>query len=88
MSFRLSHIHDYHRFVAIDLGLYRVKAGIYDVTSGVLESAGFSSVRQGRKNWIYGMVADIGGIADNIEQAIIQAGHTWSSMLRLSDAST
>ena len=80
MSFRLSHIHDYHRFVAIDLGLYRVKAGIYDVTSGVLENIGFSSVRQGRKNWIDGIVADIGGIADNIEQAIIQAGHTHESL--------
>lgn len=80
MSFRLSHIYDYHRFVAIDLGLYRVKAGIYDVTSGVLERTGFSSVRQGRKNWIDGMVADIGGITDNIEQAIIQAGQTHDTL--------
>jgi len=31
-------------------------------------------VRQGRKNWIDGTIADIGGIALNIEQAIIQSG--------------
>lgn len=80
MSFRLSHIQDYHRFVAIDLGLYRIRAGIYDMTSGILTSTGFSSVRQGRKNWIDGMVADISGIASNIEQAIIQAGHTHESL--------
>ena len=34
MAFRLTHIHDYHRFIAIDLGLYRVRAGIYDVSEG------------------------------------------------------
>lgn len=59
MSFRLSHIHDYHRFVAIDLGLYRVRAGIYDLSLGDLTCTGFSSVRQSRKNWIDGVVADI-----------------------------
>ena len=80
MSFRLSHIHDYHRFIAIDLGLYRVKSGIYDVTNGVLANTGFSSVRQGRKNWIDGMVADIGGIAASIEQSIIQAGQSHETL--------
>ena len=76
MSFRLSHIHDYHRFVAIDLGLYRVRAGIYDLSLGDLTCTGFSSVRQSRKNWIDGVVADIWGIAQSIEQAMLQAGHS------------
>lgn len=73
MSFRLSHIHDYHRFVAIDLWLYRVRAGIYDVSDGILTNTGFSSVRQSRKNWIDGLVADIWGIAESIERSMIQA---------------
>lgn len=80
MSFRLTHIHDYHRFVAVDLGLYRVRAGIYDLSAWSLVCSGFSSVRQSRKNWIDGVVADIWGIARNIEQAILQAGHTYETI--------
>ncbi len=77
MVFRLSHIHDYHRFISIDLWLYRVRAGIYDVWDGSLACSGFSSVRQSRKNWIGSRVADISGIASSIEQAIIQSSHSW-----------
>jgi hypothetical protein len=74
MAFRLTHIHDYHRFIAIDLGLYRVKAGIYDVSEGWLTCAGFSSVRQSRKNFVNGNIVDIGWVWQTIEQAILQAG--------------
>lgn len=51
MSFRLTHIHDYHRFIAVDLGLYRARVGIYNVSEGALSCTGFSSVRQSRKNF-------------------------------------
>ncbi len=59
MSFRLTHIHDYHRFIAVDLGLYRARVGIYNVSEGVLSCTGFSSVRQSRKNFSEGVVIDI-----------------------------
>lgn len=76
MSFRLTHIRDYHRFIAIDLGLYRVRAGIYDISESTLTCTGFSSVRQGRKNFFQGTIADISGIAQSAEQAIIQASES------------
>lgn len=73
MSFRLSHIHDYHRFIAVDLGLYRVRAGIYDLSGGELECIGFSSARQSRKNFVDGDIADIRWVSQAIQQAILQA---------------
>ena len=76
MSFRLTHIQDYHRFIAVDLGVYRVRAAIYNVSDGWLVCTGFSSVRQSRKNFIYGEIADIWGIAQSIEHAILQAGES------------
>ncbi len=80
MSFRLTHIHDYNRFIAVDLGLYRVRAGIYDLSIGSPVCTGFSSVRQSRKNWIDRVVADIRGVAQIINQAILQAGQTYVSI--------
>ena len=73
MSFRLTHIHDYHRFIAVDLGLYRARVGIYNVSEGALSCTGFSSVRQSRKNFSEWVVIDIGGIAQIVEQGILQA---------------
>jgi cell division ATPase FtsA len=73
MSFRLTHIHDYHRFIAVDLGMYRVRAAMYNVQEGLLTCTGFSSIRQSRKNFIYGEIADIQGIAQSIEYAILKA---------------
>lgn len=74
MSFRLTHIHDYHRFIAIDFGIYRVRASIYDLSEWALTCTGFSGVRQSRKNFVQGMVADIGGVSQILEQSILQAG--------------
>jgi hypothetical protein len=51
MAFRLSHIHDYSRYIAIDLGVHRVRVGIYDILPGSSEEIGFASVRQSRRNW-------------------------------------
>ncbi len=73
MSFRLTHIHDYHSFIAIDLGLYRARVGIYNVAEWSLVSTGFSSVRQSRKNFSNWAVLDISGIWDTLEQGIYQA---------------
>jgi cell division ATPase FtsA len=53
--------------------VHRVRVGIYDILPGSSEEIGFSSVRQSRKNWIDGQVADIRGIATTVEQAIIGA---------------
>lgn len=76
MSFRLTHIRDYHRFIAIDLGLYRVRAGIYDISESALTCTGFSSVRQSRKNFYQGTIADISGVVRSIEQSLIQSAES------------
>ena len=82
MSFRLTHIHDYHPFIAVDLGMYRVRAAMYNVQEGLLTCTGFSSIRQSRKNFIYGEIADIQGIAQSIEYAILKA---WESLDTIPD---
>lgn len=74
IPFRLSHIQDYNRFIAVDLGFYRVRAAIYDVSEGSLQCIGFSSVRQSRKSFSQDGIADISGVCQTIEQAILQAG--------------
>lgn len=50
MGFRISNIHEYDRFVAIDLGSYRIRASLYAIHEGKLELEGSASVRQHRKN--------------------------------------
>jgi cell division ATPase FtsA len=73
MSFHLAHIHDYNRFIAIDIGSYRVRAGVYDVSEGKLEALSYTSVRQDKKNMINGSIVDMRSVALTIERAIIQA---------------
>ena len=52
---------------------HRVRAAMYNVQEGLLTCTGFSSIRQSRKNFIYGEIADIQGIAQSIEYAILKA---------------
>ena len=73
MSFRFAHIHEYNRFIAIDLGSYRVRAAIYELESWELILKGKASVRQNRKNFLDGSITDLQGVALTIERAIIEA---------------
>ena len=73
MSFHLAHIHDYERFLVIDMGTYRVRAGVYKVEKQQLKEIGYATVRQNRKNFSGGQISDMQGVAATIEQAILQA---------------
>lgn len=73
MSFHLAHIHDYNRFIAIDIGSYRVRAWVYDISHGNLEALSYTSVRQDKKNMINGSIVDMRSVALTIERAIIQS---------------
>ncbi len=73
MSFHFSHIQEYHRFIALDIGSYRVRASVYDVSSWELKELSFASIRQDRKNMIEGSIADLRSVALTIERAIIEA---------------
>ena len=73
MSFRLSNIHEYNRFVAIDLGSYRVRACIYEIEEWELILKGKSTVRQNRKNFLDGSITNLRGVAETIDRAIVQA---------------
>lgn len=73
MSFRFAHIHEYNRFIAIDLGSYRVRAAIYELESWELILKGKASVRQNRKNFLDGSITDLQGVALTIERAIVEA---------------
>lgn len=74
MSFRLSHIHDYNRFIAIDLGSHHVRAAIYQIDSWECILQGKSRVRQNRKNFLDGTITNLQWVANTIERAIIEAG--------------
>lgn len=73
MTFHLAHIHDYERFMVIDIGTYRVRTGIYKVEKQELHEISYATVRQSRKNFSNGIIADMQGIARTIEQSILQA---------------
>ena len=73
MGFRISTIHEYDRFVAIDLGSYRVRASLYAIREGKLELEGIASVRQHRKNIQNGTIMDMQWVAQTIDKAIHEA---------------
>lgn len=75
MSFRLSHIHEYNRFIAVDLGSYRIRACVYEIEGGMVIQKWKASVRQNRKNFLDGTITNLQGVAQGIEQAILQATH-------------
>lgn len=76
MSFRLSSIHDYNRFIAIDLGSYRVRASVYSIRDGDIFLEWEWSVRQNRKNFHDGYISDMRGVALTLERAI-HAASEW-----------
>lgn len=73
MAFHLAHIHDYDRFLVIDIGTYRVRTGVYKVEKQSLKEIGYATVRQNRKNFSNGQISDMQGVAKTIEQSILQA---------------
>ena len=73
MSFRVAHIHDYDRFIAIDLGSYRVRASLYSLKEWKLCLDGTSSIRQNRKNFHMGAISDMQWVALTLERAIHEA---------------
>lgn len=73
MAFHLSHIHDYERFLAVDIGSYKTRTWVYSIESLDPVLMGFSSIRQNRKNMIAWAVADMRWVALSIEKSIIQA---------------
>lgn len=73
MGFRISHIHEYDRFIAIDLGSYRVRAVLYRISDGRLCIEWSASVRQHKKNMDGWNIADMQGVAETIDSAIHEA---------------
>ena len=73
MGFRISNIHEYDRFIAIDLGSYRVRAALYTMKDGKLKLEGSGCVRQHRKNMLQGVIMDMQGVAQTIDKAIHEA---------------
>jgi hypothetical protein len=74
MRFRLSHIHEYNTFLAIDAGSYRIRSGAYKLEENSLcREIGFGSARQGRQNVLDGNIVNMRWVASSIEQAMEQS---------------
>lgn len=73
MGFRISNIHEYDRFVAIDLWSYRIRAALYVIREWKIELEWTASVRQHRKNMLDGHIMDMHGVAQAIDKAICDA---------------
>lgn len=73
MAFSLSHIRDYNRFVSLDLGTYRAKAGVYDIDEMALKEIGYATVRQNRKNFVDGEIDNLSGVMKTVVQTITHA---------------
>jgi len=59
MGFHVAHIHDYDRFIALDVGFYRVRASLYEMKHGEVVLGSFSNIRQLRKNVSEGHIVDM-----------------------------
>ncbi|GAB0174707.1 MAG: hypothetical protein HHAS10_05860 [Candidatus Altimarinota bacterium] len=70
MGFRISNIHAYDRFIAIDLGSYRVRSALYSMSDGILKLDGCANVRQNKRNFQDGAIMDMQGVAATIEKSI------------------
>lgn len=76
MAFHLAHIHDYERFLSIDVGSFRVRVGVYALENSELQELSHASVRQNRKHFRDTAIVDMRGVTQTIEQAIIQASQS------------
>ncbi len=71
MRFRLSHIHDYNTFLAIDVWSYRVRSTAYKIEDdGICQELWYGMVRQGRQNYLEWGIVDMHWVASSIGQAI------------------
>jgi cell division ATPase FtsA len=97
MGFRISNIHDYDKFLAIDLWSYRIRAALYVIEDSKLTLEGHASVRQQKKNIQDGVIVDMQWVAHAIEKAIHEASRyhdeiprdiilTFSPVVAISDA--
>jgi hypothetical protein len=80
MGFKLQSLTDYDRFVAVDIGAYRVKALVCSIRGGSLVVEGKASTRQPKKNVISGEISDLSGVADTVRRTIIKAAEGLDSL--------
>lgn len=80
MSFKLKPLSEYDRFVAIDIGAYRVKVLVCAVESGELKIYGRASIRQSKKNVIAGEIADLAAVSDVVRRTILKAAEGLESL--------
>ncbi len=73
MAFHLAHIHDYERFLAIDIGSYRVRTGVYSINGGEVSCVWFGWARQNKRNIIHWSIADLRWVSLSIERSMVQA---------------
>lgn len=73
MGFRISNIHAYDRFIAIDLWSYRVRSALYSINDGVLQLDGYANIRQNKRNFQDGIIMDMQWVAATIEKSIHEA---------------
>ena len=59
MAFHLAHIQEYHRFIALEIGSYRIRTGIYNIENGEIIRLGISTVRQSRRDIQNGQIVDM-----------------------------
>lgn len=76
MSFKISNIVDYNRFIALDIGTSKIKVLICSIEGGGLRVLGSAIMRQSKKNIIDGEIADLYGVSETIKKAINKAGET------------
>lgn len=80
MSFKLKPLSEYDRFVAIDIGAYRVKVLVCAVEGGELKIYGRASTRQSKKNVIAGEIADLAAVSDLVRRTILKAAEGLDSL--------
>lgn len=80
MSFKFKPLSEYDRFVAVDIGAYRVKVLVCSVEAGELKIHGRASIRQSKKNVISGEIADLAAVSDVVRRTILKAAEGLDSL--------
>jgi cell division ATPase FtsA len=73
MSFRLAHIHDYERFLTVDIWTYKIRVWAFQIQKDGPKCIGYATVRQNKRNIIDGSIADLRAVSQCVERAMLLA---------------
>ncbi len=70
MPFRLSHIHEYDAFIALDIGTYKARALVCRIIDSRLHILAAAAVKQSRKDMQNGEITDLYAVSRTVSRLL------------------